>query len=113
MKHLVAGLLSGLLASLSLSALAQDLDAFAERVSEFTLENGLHFIVIERPVAPVATFVTFVNVGGADEPVNNTGVAHIFEHMAFKGSTRIGTTDAAAELDALQRMDDAYREWLA
>jgi predicted Zn-dependent peptidase len=113
MKQLMAGLVSGLLAGLPLSSLAQDLDACAERVSEFTLANGLHFIVIERPVAPVATFVTFVNVGGVDEPVNNTGVAHIFEHMAFKGSTRIGTMDAAAELDALQRMDDAYREWLA
>ncbi|MDP3516415.1 MAG: pitrilysin family protein [Pseudohongiella sp.] len=113
MKRVVTGLMAGMLATVSLTLAAQDLDAFAERVSEFTLDNGLHFIVIERPVAPVATFVTFVNVGGVDEPVNNTGVAHIFEHMAFKGSSRIGTNDHEAEQQALQRMDDAYRAWLA
>lgn len=97
----------------SASAHAQDLDSFAENVSEFTLDNGLHFIVIERPVAPVATFVTFVNVGGVDEPVNNTGIAHIFEHMAFKGSSRIGTDNYAAEQAAIDNMDAAYQEWLA
>ena len=113
MKRVVTGLMAGMLATVSLTLAAQDLDAFAERVSEFTLDNGLHFIVVERPVAPVATFVTFVNVGGVDEPVNNTGVAHIFEHMAFKGSSRIGTNDHEAEQQALQRMDDAYRAWLA
>jgi predicted Zn-dependent peptidase len=113
MKRVVTGLMAGMLTTVSLALAAQDLDAFAERVSEFTLDNGLHFIVIERPVAPVATFVTFVNVGGVDEPVNNTGVAHIFEHMAFKGSSRIGTNDHEAEQQALQRMDDAYRAWLA
>ncbi|MDO9477516.1 MAG: pitrilysin family protein [Pseudohongiella sp.] len=113
MKRVVTGLMAGMLTTVSLTLAAQDLDAFAERVSEFTLDNGLHFVVIERPVAPVATFVTFVNVGGVDEPVNNTGVAHIFEHMAFKGSSRIGTNDHEAEQQALQRMDDAYRAWLA
>lgn len=93
-------------------AAAQDIDAFAERVTEFTLDNGMHFIVVERPVAPVATFVTFVNVGSVDEPVNNTGVAHIFEHMAFKGTRLIGTRDWQAEAAALQRTDEAYRAWL-
>jgi predicted Zn-dependent peptidase len=91
---------------------AQDLDSFAQRVTEFTLDNGMHFIVIERPVAPVATFVTFVNVGSVDEPVNNTGIAHVFEHMAFKGSRTIGTRDWESELTALRNMDEAYQAWL-
>lgn len=91
---------------------AQDIDAFGERVTEFTLDNGMHFIVVERPVAPVATFVTFVNVGSVDEPVNNTGIAHIFEHMAFKGTRLIGTRDWEAEALALERTDEAYRAWL-
>lgn len=94
------------------SAVAQDVDALAERITEFTLDNGLHFIIIERPVAPVATFVTFVNVGSVDEPVNNTGIAHIFEHMAFKGSRAIGTRDWEAEQAALDKMDAAYQAWL-
>ncbi|MEX1196814.1 MAG: pitrilysin family protein [Pseudohongiellaceae bacterium] len=105
--------LSGVLLVLSGPVLAQDLAGqFSERVSEFTLDNGLHFIVIERPVAPVATFVSFVNVGGVDEPTGNTGIAHIFEHMAFKGSRSIGTTDWESEQAAIDRMDEAYSEWL-
>src|SRR5690606_16679784 len=76
-------------------------------------DNGLHFIIIERPVAPVATFVTFVNVGSVDEPVNNTGIAHVFEHMAFKGSSRIGTENYEAEQAAIDQMDQAYQQWLS
>ncbi len=94
------------------SAGAQQLETFEQKVSEFTLDNGMHFIVVERPVAPVATFLTFVDVGAANEPVGNTGVAHIFEHMAFKGSRNIGTTDWEAEREAIEAMDEAYQRWL-
>jgi len=112
MRYSLTGLSLIFLLFSTAPAQAQDIDALADRVTEFTLENGLHFIVVERPVAPVATFVTFVNVGGADEPVNNTGIAHIFEHMAFKGSRTIGTRDWEAEQVALQNMDAAYRAWM-
>ena len=50
---------------------AQYLEEFEKKVTEFTLDNGLHFIVIERHDAPVASFYTQVNVGGIDEPVGN------------------------------------------
>ncbi len=91
---------------------AQNLEAFEERVTEFTLENGLHFIIIERDIAPVASFVTFVDVGSANEPVNNTGIAHIFEHMVFKGSKDIGTTNWKEESKHIEAMDRAYRAWV-
>lgn len=93
-------------------AAAQNLETFEEKVHEFTLDNGLHFIVIERPVAPVASFVTFVNVGGANEPVGNTGIAHIFEHMAFKGTHTIGTTNWEEEQAAIEKVEEAYQAWL-
>lgn len=105
----VAGILLFLLNGISHS---QNLESFEEKVTEFTLNNGLHFIVIERPVAPVASFVTFVNVGGANEPVGNTGVAHIFEHMAFKGTNTIGTTDWKLEKQMIENVDQAYVNWL-
>lgn len=92
---------------------AQTLETFEETVTEFTLDNGLHFIIIQRDVAPVASFVTFVDVGSANEPVNHTGVAHIFEHMVFKGSRSIGTTDWENEQIAIEKMDEAYQAWLA
>lgn len=91
---------------------AQELEEFERQVTEFTLDNGMHFIVVERPVAPVATFLTFVDVGGVDEPLGNTGIAHIFEHMAFKGSRNVGTTDWESERVAIEEMDEAYQRWL-
>lgn len=92
---------------------AQSLEDFEKKVTEFTLDNGLTFIVIERPVAPVASFVTYVDVGGANEPIGHTGIAHIFEHMAFKGTHYIGTNNWEKEKQALEKLDQAYQKWLA
>lgn len=102
-----------LLFTAGLNANAQSLDEFEEKVTEFTLDNGLKFIVIERPIAPVASFVTYVDVGGADEPVGHTGIAHIFEHMAFKGTHYIGTNNWEKEKKALDQLDKTYQQWLA
>ncbi len=96
----------------SLNSKAQNLEEFEKKVTEFTLDNGLHFIIIERHEAPVASFYTHVNVGGVDEPVGNTGIAHIFEHMAFKGTKYIGTTDWEEEKKVIDQMDESYQDWL-
>ncbi len=97
---------------LPLALTGQNLEAFEENVTEFTLDNGLHFIIVERPVAPVVSFVTFVDVGGVDEPAGHTGIAHIFEHMVFKGSKTVGTTNWEEEQVYIDRMDEAYLAWL-
>lgn len=94
------------------SALSQNLETFEENVTEFTLDNGLHFIIVERSVAPTAHFFTLVDVGAANEPVGRTGIAHIYEHMVFKGSETIGTTNYEEELNFINQMDDAYSAWL-
>ncbi len=85
------------------------LDEFEEKVTTFTLDNGLTFIVIERHDAPVASFHTFANVGSVNEPAGQTGIAHIFEHMAFKGTTTVGTEDIEAEMDLLEREEETYQ----
>ncbi|MGM0546005.1 MAG: M16 family metallopeptidase [Bacteroidota bacterium] len=94
------------------TAQAQSLEDFEEKVTEFTLDNGLTFIVIERPVAPVVSFATYVNVGGANEPVGHTGMAHIFEHMAFKGTHTVGTNNWQEEKKVLEKLDETYQDWL-
>ena len=99
-----------LLASSQVSA--QNLELFEQNVTEHTLDNGLKVIVVKRDVAPVASFLTYVNVGGVDEPKGRTGIAHIFEHMAFKGSSRIGTNNWDAEKIVLQEIDETYSRWL-
>ncbi|XGV98452.1 MAG: M16 family metallopeptidase [Leptolyngbya sp. BL-A-14] len=81
------------------------LDRVIQQITEFRLDNGLKFIVLERHQAPVISFLTYANVGGADEPNGKTGVAHFLEHLAFKGTTRIGTTDYKAEAPLLDKLD--------
>jgi predicted Zn-dependent peptidase len=82
--------------------------AFEARVKEKVLGNGLRLLVLERHEVPVVSFVTMANVGSVDEHVGITGVAHIFEHMAFKGSREIGTKDFAREQQALEKVDVAF-----
>lgn len=97
--------------ALALPAGANELlENFEERVTEFTLDNGLHFIVVERHQAPVVSFHTHVNAGSVDEEVGGTGLAHMFEHMAFKGTTTIGTSDIEAELEAMDRVDAIFAD---
>lgn len=96
------------LALATVSSLAQDLEEFEARVTEFTLDNGLKFIVLERHEAPVVTCYTHADVGSVNEVTGITGLAHIFEHMAFKGTRRIGTKDYEAEAKVLDKIDTDF-----
>ncbi len=89
-------------------AAAQNLHEFEKKVTEFTLANGLHFIVVERHEAPVASFHTYVNAGSVDDPSGATGIAHMFEHMAFKGTESIGSRNWPEEKKAIDREEEVY-----
>jgi predicted Zn-dependent peptidase len=97
-----------LLFASALFLLAQDLKEFEKKVTEFTLANGLHFIVVERHDAPVVSFHTYVDAGSVNDPQGHTGLAHMFEHMAFKGTETIGTKNWPAERKALEAVETAY-----
>jgi len=96
------------LMAVSLRAPAQNLKEFEKKVTEFTLPNGLHFIVVERHEAPVVSFHTYVNAGSVDDPSGATGIAHMFEHMAFKGTETIGTKNWPEEKKAIAAVEAAY-----
>ncbi|MFN6501439.1 MAG: insulinase family protein [Nostoc sp. DedQUE01] len=87
------------------SSIQPYLDRVINQLTEFRLDNGLKFIVLERHQAPVVSFLTYADVGGVDEPDGKTGVAHFLEHLAFKGTTRIGTEDYKAEKPLLERLE--------
>ncbi|AUT04256.1 peptidase M16 [Nostoc sp. CENA543] len=87
------------------SSIQPYLDRVIKNLTEFRLSNGMKFIVLERHQAPVVSFLTYADVGGVDEPDGKTGVAHFLEHLAFKGTTRIGTTDYKAEKPLLERLE--------
>jgi predicted Zn-dependent peptidase len=86
----------------------QSLEDFEKKVTTFTLANGLQFVIIERHEAPVVSFHTYVNAGAVDDPSGCTGLAHMFEHMAFKGTPQIGSKDWAKEKAALEAIEAAY-----
>src|ERR1700728_1107326 len=94
-------------------ALGQDVASFEKRITVKKLPNGLTLMICERPEAPVFSFFTMVDAGSAQDPLGQTGLAHMFEHMAFKGTDKIGTTDYAAEKPALEKVETAYAAYIA
>lgn len=100
------------LAQASPNSVQPYLDRVAAEVTEFTLDNGMKFIVLEQHEAPVASVMLYANVGASHEKEGHTGVAHYLEHLAFKGTTRIGTTNYAAEKVALDKLDAVFDQML-
>ena len=93
------------------STQAQDLKSFEQRITTKVLPNGLTLLICERPDAPVFSYSTFVDAGDVNDPSGESGLAHMFEHLAFKGTSQIGTTNYAEEQVALEKVEaanDAY-----
>ncbi|MFO1462549.1 MAG: pitrilysin family protein [bacterium] len=101
-----------LLASFGPTPAARANPDLLDQVREVTLSNGMRFLLLRRPGAPVFTGYLQVKVGGIDEAEGQTGIAHLLEHMAFKGTSDIGTTDYAAERKLLDRIEALHAEWL-
>jgi len=97
-----------LILALALPLAAQDLASFEKRVTVKTLPNGLTVLILRRPEAPVFSFFTIVDAGSAQDPLSETGLAHMMEHMAFKGTHDIGTTNYAEEKVALAKVEQTY-----
>ena len=97
-------ILAALFAALVLGqAFAQN--ELTQNVHKYTLENGLRVIMVVQDFAPVINFNLMFNVGGVDEPPGLGGVAHMVEHMAFKGTRSIGSYDIEAEEAALNEVE--------
>lgn len=94
------------------SLVAQDLASFEKRVTVKKLNNGLTVVICERPEAPVFSFYTHVDAGSVQDPQGQTGLAHMFEHMAFKGTDTIGTRNYPAEKVALEKVEKAYAAYV-
>ena len=63
---------------------------------ERTLPNGMRLLMVERHEQPTIAFGWLAHVGSANERPGITGIAHLFEHMMFKGTRTIGTQDVDA-----------------
>lgn len=87
---------------------AFDFSEMENQVTAFTLDNGMRFFILEDHSAPVVAFAISAEVGGASDPKERTGLSHMFEHLAFKGTTEIGTKDYKAEQKAMAKLDTLY-----
>jgi predicted Zn-dependent peptidase len=77
-------------------------------VRDVTLENGMRVLVLPRTGAPTVAFVVQYAVGSVNERLGTTGIAHLLEHLLFKGTTTVGTRDIDAERRLFLRMDAAH-----
>jgi len=78
--------------------------SLAERVIEHKLANGLTVLMVERHQTPVVSINITFAVGGINEQVGQTGLAHFYEHMAFKGTRTVGTKDYEKEKPILEEL---------
>ncbi|HTL56124.1 MAG TPA: pitrilysin family protein [Candidatus Limnocylindrales bacterium] len=104
-------LMAAFLVTVTQASFGQDLASFEKRVTKRVLENGLTVLIVERPEAPVFSFFTHVDVGSDREYPGISGLAHMFEHMAFKGTDKIGTKNYATEKEALAKVEQTYQEY--
>lgn len=86
---------------------------FAARAKEFMLANGMKFYVYERHEVPTFAGMIMAKVGSVDEESGETGLAHFFEHLAFKGTPVIGSKDFAKERIVLAEIDKAGEAMVA
>jgi len=103
-KHLAACLVS--------LAMATTIPAQQVPVTETNLPNGMRLLLVERHDDPSIAGGWVTHVGSANERPGITGIAHLFEHMMFKGTTTIGTSDAKKDLKILaeqERVRDEMR----
>lgn len=79
-------------------------------VTEIELDNGMKLLLVERHDAPRVAAGWVAHVGSVNEQIGTTGIAHLFEHMMFKGTTTIGTTDYEAEMAIMAQLDEVRAE---
>ena len=81
-------------------------------VREYTLTNGLKvFMSVYKDAPRIQTYIA-VRAGSKNDPAETTGLAHYLEHMMFKGSHKLGTTDwqhEKVELDKIEALYEVYR----
>ena len=77
-------------------------------VREYTLKNGLKvFMSVYKDAPRIQTYVA-VRAGSKNDPSETTGLAHYLEHMLFKGSHQLGTTDWEREKVEIKKIEDLY-----
>jgi len=78
-------------------------------VKQFTLENGMLFLVVERAATPQVACRVAIRAGSAFENAGSTGIAHMLEHMMFKGTMNFGSLDPEKDGILQGRIEEAFQ----
>lgn len=81
------------------------------RPETFTLRNGMQVVVITDRRAPVVTHMVWYRVGAGDDPPGNSGIAHFFEHLMFKGTRTIAPGEFSRTVARNGGVDNAFTSW--
>ena len=106
-------ILTVLLSSLVILLISQSFSTIQQDVLKYELDNGATLLLLPRTGSPIIHCVTLLDVGAVREVPGITGISHFLEHMAFKGTENIGTTDYEAEKLALDECHRIFDEILA
>lgn len=82
-------------------------------VLTYTLKNGLKLLILEKKFVPTVSFAMTFRVGNVDCPSGKTGLAHVFEHMAFKGTKVMNTSDYGKEKVILDKIEVTAKKMIA
>ncbi len=96
------------MAALLLALLAHGTEAGGLDVFGTTLDNGLKVLLLEEHKAPVVTFHVWYRVGSRNEQIGRTGLAHLVEHMMFKGTEKIGSQEFSRRVRRNGGRDNAF-----
>ena len=98
-------------ALLTIGGLTLDI-ASAQRVEPqvHMLENGMKFLFVQKKGDPNVACGWVAKVGSVNERPGVTGVAHLFEHMMFKGTHTIGTSNIEEDLQVIEKLDALKKE---
>lgn len=88
-------------------------DAKYPPVVTYTLKNGLKLLILEKKFVPTVSFAMTFRVGNVDCPSGKTGMAHVFEHMAFKGTKKMNTSDYEKEKVILEKIEQTAKKLIA
>src|SRR5215467_2053229 len=91
----------------SLSGGAQSVGQLTSGIQGFTLPNGMHLVIAVRPEMQLVAVNLTVNLGSIDDPLGQSGMAHMLEHVTLSGSTTIGSLNPEVEAEALSELDKA------
>lgn len=95
------------------AANAQDVSAQNKiyNAQSIHLPNAMQVVVIENHRTPAVTHMVWYKIGGADEPMGESGLAHYLEHLMFKGTDLIESGEFSKKVKSWGGNDNAFTSW--